>query len=217
MKQSTLPRGRYKDLVGNRYGHLVVLGFAYSNPKSHWYCRCDCGLEKIIRVDALKIVKSCGCFAREKSTTHGMSKTRFHKIYQKMLARCTSRTDPAYQLYGGRGIRVKWLAFQDFREDMYDSYLAHCASYGEDNTTIDRIDNDGHYSKENCRWATRKLQAVNRRNTRYLTVNKITHTVEMWAQLSGLSKRTINTRLDRGWPIDESLFQKPVPYGRRRG
>ena len=92
--------------------------------------------------------------------THGMTGTRIHRIWQGMLQRCRSKNNLNY---GGRGIKVckRWLKFENFQVDMYESYVEHVAKFGEYDTTLDRKKNDGNYSKQNCRWATREMQLNN--------------------------------------------------------
>lgn len=194
---------RAPDLVGQRFGKLIVEAFAYSNPKSHWLCRCDCGVRKIIRVDVLKKCGGCGCLSIERSTTHGMSQTRFNHIWRKIKIRCGNPNDPAYPDYGGRGIRVEWISFADFKRDMYESYLQHCDIHGLKDTTIDRIDNNGNYSMSNCRWATRQEQADNRRSNRLLTHRNTTMTAKQWARRLGMNYKTLHTELSRGWDFDQ--------------
>ena len=100
-----------------------------------------------------------------KNIKHGMSDTRFYKVWDNMKIRCTSSWHSKFKHYGGRGIRIIWKSFEEFRDDMYKSYLVHVKKYGEKQTTLDRIDNNGNYCKTNCRWATYSQQNVNRRTT----------------------------------------------------
>lgn len=79
--------------------------------------------------------------------------------------RCQNKNQKDYHYYGGRGIKCEWKTYQDFKNDMYESYLEHKKIYGKNNTSLDRIDNNGNYCKENCRWATLKEQYKNKRNT----------------------------------------------------
>lgn len=195
--------GRIPDLTGKRFGKLVVRAFVYSNPKSHWLCQCDCGTEKIIRIDSIKRYGGCGCLAVERSTKHGMSQTRFNSVWRKLKIRCSNPNDPSYMDYGGRGIMVEWTSFAEFKKDMYELYLQHCDIYGVKNTTIDRIDNDGNYSAPNCRWATPREQASNRRSTRFRTYAGITLTTKQWAEKLGMNFHTLYTELDRGWEFEQ--------------
>jgi len=188
-----------KDLTGERFERLLVTGRAPSRKSSpYWNCICDCGNEREVLNYNLVIGKtrSCGCIKKkEKSISH----TRIYSIWAHVKNRCLNSNNDRYSSYGGRGITIcdKWLSFSGFYEDMKDGY--------SDDLSIDRIDNDKGYSKENCRWATDEQQAYNRRNTLMLTFNNKTKTLNEFAKMFNINKEALRGRIRRGWSIEEAL------------
>lgn len=154
------------DLKGKKIGRLIILERVENIKKqATWLTQCSCGIKKTIRsCDLLSNkVKSCGC----KRIKHGMVNTRFYNIWKGMKKRINYKHATNYDRYGGRGIKhcKRWINFENFYDDMYVLYKEHSKKYGEKNTSIDRINNDGNYQPSNCRWATNKQQSLNKSNT----------------------------------------------------
>jgi len=192
------------DLTGKRFGRWLVLGYSYTdkNKQSHWRCKCDCGTVKDVGGISLyqKTSLSCGCLNKEIITKHGMFGTPTYKSWEGMLARCRKKNNIGYKSYGGRGITVcdKWLTFEGFYEDMGDR---------PKDMTLDRIDNNGNYCKENCRWADRITQQNNKNNNHILSCHGKTQTLTQWSREVGLSKRVIGGRIrELHWPTEKALF-----------
>jgi hypothetical protein len=163
------------NLVGLRFGRLIVISDTNMRNKcGHiiWTCRCDCGNDVMISSSNLRSghSASCGCLARERSinknTIHGCSsiRTRGYGVWMELIQRCTNHNNKGYYKYGGRGIKVcdRWLKFENFLADM-----GECP----EDMSLERIDNDGDYCKENCKWATRHEQNRNKRNNVWVELN----------------------------------------------
>lgn len=126
--------------------------------------------------------------------------SREYVIWRNMRARCTNPTDVGFHKYGGRGIAVcaPWL-------DDFVNFLADMGRCPGPSHSIERIDNDGNYEPGNCRWATPKEQANNRRSSRYLTFNGEVATMTQWAERVGLKVATLHARLKAGWSEERAL------------
>lgn len=168
-------------------------------------CKCRCGSLITTALHSLKTgnTRSCGCRRCDTLTRHGATKngvmTRCYKIWAGMNKRCTNPKSSIWHNYGGRGIQVceRWKLFENFFEDMGDPPPKH---------SLDRIDNDGNYEPENCRWATQKEQTLNMRKTRYLTIGGIKKPLQTWAEELGINVNTLRNRvLYRGWTVEDAI------------
>lgn len=204
--------GKFSDLTGQKFGRLTVLERCPSDDHgAKWLCQCDCGNMTTVRAYALKSghAVSCGCYRLDRClsvvTTHGESGTLLHKVWRGMKDRCYDENSPAYKYYGGRGILVcsEWKdSFQSFRSWA----LQHGYSPG---LSIDRIDVNGPYSPENCRWVDRYIQMNNTRRNHFLEFQGERHTVSEWSRIVGISVRCLFSRLRRGWSIEDTLITPP--------
>jgi len=201
------------NLSGQQFGMLTVLEFSHKDTRSnaYWRCRCSCGELTIVQGSNLKsgCTVSCGCYRKARLVTHGMAGSSIYKAWDSMLHRCTNPNNKRYRDYGGRGIEVcdSWFKFENFYADMGPRPTAK--------HSIDRIDNNGPYCKENCRWATPTEQGANQRSNRMLTHEGITLTVAQWSQRVSLSRSVIWMRLSRGWSVERALTQ-PVKQKRSK-
>ena len=201
---------RKTDLTGIRVGQLTVIREAGKDKFRHikWLCKCDCGNETIVLSDNIKRKhsKSCGCLRTDTivtlNKTHGMRHTRAYTSWINMVGRCINPKDKRFEHYGGRGIQVdpEWRKFEVFWNDMG-------ASYQED-LTLDRIDVNGNYTKDNCRWVGLVVQANNKTNNRYIEVRGIKGTIPHFAREYNVPSATLRARIDKlGWSIEKALTE----------
>lgn len=199
------------NLEGHSFHYLTVIKDIgrTNNGTIIYQCICKCGNITKANANSLRqgIIKSCGCWAKEnarnKFSTHGLSKTRIYKIWCGMIERCTKIGNKNYDKYGARGIKVcaKWATFEGFYEDMKDGY--------DDTLTLERINNKGNYEKTNCKWATYKEQADNRRTTIYLTIDGVTKKLMEWSKISGTNPNIIRQRVKAyKWSHKEAVYGK---------
>lgn len=217
-----------KDLTNKKFGRLKTTekirrhnGKRY---RTYYLCKCDCGKIVEVRCDQLTrgIAKSCGCLQREitglinkgKSTatlTHGLSHSRLYKVFRNMKTRCYNPNSHDFKNYGGRGITIcdEWL--NDFTA-FYDWSLRN--GYN-DTLTIDRIDTNGNYTPDNCRWTTYYVQSRNKTNNKWITYKGETKCLEDWAKTKNLTSSKLKQRLELyGWSLEKSLETPPMKNGR---
>jgi len=208
------------NIVGERFTRLTVIKFEEIRGRySYWLCRCDCGNETIVRGNLLTYgsIKSCGCLHIEaaqkqgkRKRKHGKTKTAEYNAWCGAKARCYNPNDKAYLNYGGRGIKMckRW-------RDSFDDFLEDMGKRPSQKHTIERINNDGDYSPENCRWATRKEQAVNKRNNCFVAFNGETNTISQWSRKFEVTYRVLQKRINQlGWPIEKALTE-PIKEKRK--
>ena len=200
-------RKKHQGLIGQQFGRLTVVENVTDAGRTRLLCKCSCGKSKIVRLDHLRSgrVVSCGCYQsdiRGKSTrTHGQSKTRLYRIWKNMRTRCRNEHIPGYELWGGRGISVceEWNTFQSF----YEWALSN--GYRDD-LSLDRIDNDGNYEPQNCKWSTKTQQARNRRSNAMITYDGVTKHISDWDNDIGAAKSgRVRARLNAGWSVERAV------------
>ena len=206
------------DLTGRKFGRLTVIERAedYITPsdgrhRARWKCICECGnytfsrQTSLLHGDAL----SCGCL-RDERFLNGVSKhngvgTRLYNIWNSMRQRCNNPKNRAYHNYGGRGIKIckEWDNFATFRDWAISTGYDEKAAYGQ--FTLDRVDVDGSYSPDNCKWITMREQGLNKRNTVKLTYNGVTMPLKMWAKTLNLNYSTLWKRYSLGKTPEQIL------------
>lgn len=217
---------RGKDLTGQRFGRLIVLKDPGERKRREkiWLCECDCGnkTKVVTRYLTSGDTRSCGCYRREseiknlskfwgKHTTHDLSKTRIYQTWADMKARCNNSNNNAYRHYGGRGIKVcdKW------NEDFMNFYNWAMKNGYEDTLTIDRIDVDGNYEPNNCRWANWKTQANNKVKTRKITIYGETKRAYDFEQIYGIKAQLLIDRYDKGYRDDKLVYKGNLTHFRK--
>nr|DAK63744.1 MAG TPA: homing endonuclease [Bacteriophage sp.] len=208
-REENRPFLRRKDLTGMKFDRLEVLERLGGEP-TEYRCKCSCGNEIVVRGANLMSgnTHSCGCLRDEVIHTprsKQLYKTRLHTIWSGMKSRCSRKKDIAWKWYGAKGVKVcdEWSkSFNEFYK------WAYSHGYRED-LTIDRIDSNGDYSPDNCRWVTMKEQQNNRKSNRKVTYNGETKTTSQWAEQYGMSLYVLIWRLNH-WDDLDAVFNKPV-------
>lgn len=204
---------RVKDLTGEKFGRLTVLERCGKNKNGNveWRCLCDCGKEKIVSGGKLTSgdVQSCGCLHKERQkiavTKHGKYETKLYSKRQSMKTRCYNKKAANYCDYGARGITV----CEEWKKDFYAFYDWAMSSGYKEGLTIDRIDVNGNYCPENCKWATIKEQNNNQRKSVKITYKGKTQSISQWAKETGIKYMTIYHRIHyQKWTVEKALTTK---------
>jgi hypothetical protein len=200
------------NMSNKKFGRLTVIERDIENTSNFikWICICDCGNTKSIDGSNLRrgTVVSCGCFNSEKTskkmTTHGYSraggaKQATYKIWSAMLQRCNNPNCNKFKRYGGRGITVcrEWYTFENFITDLGER---------PNGLSLERVDNNGNYCKENCKWASPITQAHNRENNRLISFQGETKCLSEWARHVGITISSLTYRINNGWDTERALL-----------
>lgn len=190
-----------EDLSGQKFNMLTYLRISHvgKDKREYWIFKCECGNQKIIRKSKVKYgeTKSCGCL--NGNFKHGMRDTPTYRSWSNMRTRCLNPNSNRYKIYGERGIKVcdRWLnSFENFLLDM---------GKRPKNTSLDRIDNNLGYSKENCRWATNLEQMNNTSKNKLITYLGETQSMMNWSRELGFDYKLIASRLSSGWSFEASI------------
>ena len=192
------------DITGKRFGKLTAIRLDHiektpTGTVHYWLYRCDCGNEKVIRKGEVSQggSQSCGCYLREsvkeRSTKHGKFDTRLYRIMHDMKQRCLNPNNKHYKHYGGRGIKIYDLWLEDF-----DAFYDWAINNGyNDNLTIERIDVNGNYEPNNCKWIVINDQLKNTRRSRLITCNGETLCLKDWADKLNIPMSTLRYQLNK--------------------
>ena len=191
------------DLTGKRFGRLTVIGIDdRGDRKTYYNCQCDCGNVKSVRSDSLisGAIRSCGCMKKEQDLenltanhSHRMSGTRIYGIWQGIKKRCYNPHEARYDRYGGRGIKM----CDEWRESFQAFYDWATENGYEETLSIDRIDNNGDYCPENCRWSDTQEQARNRSSNIRITIGNATKTLTEWCEIFEVDSKMVFARYKR--------------------
>lgn len=204
----------YKDKLLPKYGRLTTIREYIERIGNHSHhfvdCVCDCGKELKLDYQRLKSgnTKSCGCYKKDlmkSKATHGLTNSKEYISYRAMKSRCYSETNQDYHLYGGRGIVVcdRWLGedgFSNFIKDMGERPEKH---------SLDRIDSNGNYSPENCRWSTQKEQCRNLSRNKVIIYKDTDYVMSELCEKFNLDYSMFSRRLYRGWEVEDAVEAPP--------
>lgn len=212
MTQYKSKQPTFIDIVGQRFGRLVVLRYAGSHKRGYalWECLCDCGNVKTVIGSHLRTgsTRSCNCLRSEetvkRNTKHGKTNTIAYRTWGRIIQRCVNPNAPDAVNYSERGIKVCAEWRHDFQA-FYD-HVSQLPNFGKKNYSLDRINNDGNYAPGNVRWATPLIQRRNQRRIHLLTYQGETKLFDDWAKEFGINRTTLYTRItELQWSVERAL------------
>lgn len=205
----------FRDIIGKRFGRLTVIKLDHIKRTSrnfyYYLCKCDCGNDYIVLKSSLLngLTRSCGCYNTEirieqckKRAKHNLTNSRIYGIWCKMKNRCYCKTLKVYANYGKRGITL----CEEWKNDFKSFYNWAMKNGYKDSLSIDRINVNGNYEPNNCRWVDAKTQQRNRRNNHLITYKNETHCISEWAEMFGIKTSLLHQRLFR----DKMPFEKAI-------
>lgn len=207
------------EMVGHRYSMLRVIadtdadGNLLGTPAARRVlAACDCGIERVLLARSIRRgnTTSCGCVQRLSASTHGASSHRLYSVYRGMISRCHNPGSVNYHDYGGRGIRV----CGGWREDP-NNFIAWATSTGwKEGLQLDRKDNSGTYSPQNCQWVTPSRNSRNKRSTFFVEIDGEKLSIQDAAEISGLPVEAIRQRISKlGWSHERAVSEPLRPLG----
>lgn len=207
------------DITDQVFRHLTAIEYVRTTERGHavWKFRCACGkeIERQSSQVTFGNTGSCGCATNklkaESKITHGISNKPEYSSYRAMISRCYRPSNPLFHRYGGRGIKIceRWLG-----EIGPANFFADMGARPTREHSIDRIDNDGDYTPENCRWATRAEQAASRSTTRLVTVDGVTKNQAEWDRDLGNGLNIVGDRIRRGWDKEVAIKTPPAAHSK---
>lgn len=195
--------------IGKQFGAIVAVKFSHIQHDQIWEFECGCGKHFLARLAAVKNghTRSCGCLLKDvlirRNTTHGYAardkQSHIYRVWKSMRKRCNNPKSKDFRLYGGKGVKVcsRWQDFKNFHDDMAASY--------QPGLEIERLDSNGDYSPENCKWGTEREQALNTNRAHLVTFRGETLNLSLWAERFGLAYELLRQRLKAGWSMEESI------------
>ena len=206
------------DIIGKKFNRLTVLEFHHKVQRykknghkggfrEFYLCRCDCGNKTVVEKHQLitYATKSCGCLVKEHAkinfSKHNLTNHRLYNTWAHIKGRCFNPNNNSYDNYGGRGITM----CDEWKKDFMNFYDWAITNGYKDDLTIDRIDVNGNYEPDNCRWVDMKVQANNKRNNFLVTIYNRTQTLSEWCDEKNLNYDKIQTRLNLGWTLEDAM------------
>jgi len=197
-----------ENITQKENSYYTIIGYSHTDKYyiKYFDSVCICGKKKKLTTQYLKKNVSCGCMNEyNHNKTHGKTKTPEYKTWQGIKDRCINKNNPSFKYYGERGINVcnEWV-------NSFESFLNDMGNKPSKNHTIERLDVNKGYSKDNCIWATKKQQANNRRTNYLLTYKRLTKTRAEWADMIGVHVRTLASRCRAEKPIEQILKEYKI-------